>query len=259
MSETLRSETFWTAVGALGTMLALFVVAWQSVLTRASLRITRQMAADSIRSRLDSQAPEVTLALDDPIWEPQAWNSTGMPCGSWPPGQTWHFPEQQDGSNRLVLQQIAVVQNLSQRRVQVRCEGDLVVADNDNRPVRAGVFLVDPGGRSPELYLQRDFTIKQLADNHAARESGRELPHRAVASVTVEDDRDNGTTDRWDLLLTGCPVEPVAGRDALWTIAPYHLTEGPGLRTLTYSRLPSRQRIHWISRIADARVPLDGA
>ncbi|MGW1267432.1 hypothetical protein [Streptomyces sp. NPDC002491] len=259
MSETFRSETFWTAVGALGTMFALFAVVWQSAMTLASLRISRQMAADSIRSRLDSQAPEVTLALDDPIWEPRAWNTTGMPCSTWPPGHTWHFPEQQDGSNRLVLQQTAVLENLSQRRVQVRCEGDLFVADDDNRDVPAGVFLVEPGGRSPELYLQRNFTIKQLADNYAARENGRELPYRVVASVTVEDDRDNGSTDRWDLLLTGCPVEPVPGRDALWTVAPFHLTEGSGLRTLDYSRLPPRQRIHWISRAAGTRVPVNGA
>jgi hypothetical protein len=41
-----------------------------------------------------------------------------------------------------------------------------------------------------------------------------------LGTVTVEDDRDNGSTDRWDLVLTGCPVEPVPDRDGLWRIAP---------------------------------------
>ncbi|MFE1196115.1 hypothetical protein ACFW6E_25600 [Streptomyces olivaceoviridis] len=27
----------------------------------------------------------------------------GMPCNNWPTGQTWHFPAEQDGADRLVL------------------------------------------------------------------------------------------------------------------------------------------------------------
>src|SRR5262249_56615261 len=111
------------------------------------------------------------------------------------------------------------------------------------------------GESSPEVYLQREFTIKQLAENHAAKQAGQELPHQVRGSVTVEDDRDNGSTDRWDLVLTGCPVEPVPDRDGLWTIAPWHLTEGSGLRTLEYSLLPPRQRIHWVSRARGRQLP----
>lgn len=40
------------------------------------------MAADAIRSRLDSQAPEVTVKLSVPPWEPLAWTNTGMPCNT---------------------------------------------------------------------------------------------------------------------------------------------------------------------------------
>ncbi|MGI5444109.1 MULTISPECIES: hypothetical protein [Streptomyces] len=249
------SGNFWTAVGSIGTALALGFIAWQAYLTLKTLKVNQLMTADAIRSRLDSQAPGVTLKLSAPLWEPQAWNSSGMPCNTWPPGQTWHFPAEQDGANRLVLQQVLVLENLSDRRVQVRCEGDLVVASEENRPTAAGVFLLEPGDKSPDVYLQRDFTIKQLSENFAAKQAGEELPHRVLGSVTVEDDRDNGSTDRWDLVLSGCPVEPVPDRDGLWTIAPWHLTEGSGLRTLEYSLLPPRQRIHWVSRARGVQLP----
>lgn len=56
-------------------------------------------------------------------------------------------------------------------------------------------------------------------------------------------------------MLTGCPVEPVPDHDALWTITGWHMTEESGLRTLDYSPLPPRQRIHWVSRARCAQLP----
>ncbi|WP_411119897.1 hypothetical protein [Streptomyces sp. 058-1L] len=125
----------------------------------------------------------------------------------------------------------------------------------DGRPTAVGLLLLEPGDRTPEVFLQRDFTIKELSENYRARQAGEELPHQVRGSVTVEDDRDNGSTDRWDLVLTGCPVEPVPDRDSLWRLAPWHISEGSGVRTLKFERLPSRQRIHWVSRARDVRLP----
>ncbi|MFD6294049.1 hypothetical protein ACFWFU_04365 [Streptomyces sp. NPDC060235] len=248
------SENFWTALGAIGGTLAFGGVVWQGYLTREALKVSQLMTADAIRTRLDSQAPAVALNMSEPIWEPQAWTPSGMPCNPWPPGQTWHFPGEQEGQNRIALQQILTLANSSDRRVQIRCDGNLVTV-RDNRPVAAGVFLLEPGELSPDIYLQHDFSIKELAENFAARQADRELPHQVRGSITVEDDRDNGSTDRWDLTLTGCPVEPVPDRDALWRIASCHLHEGSGLRTLDYSLLPPRQRIHWVSRARGIQLP----
>lgn len=254
------SSTFWDALGAIGGTLAFGGVVWQGYLTRASLKVSQLMTADAIRSRLDSQAPGVTLKLSPPPWEPLAWTNAGMPCSTWPSGHTWHFPADQDGANRLVLQQVLVLENLSDRRVQARFDGDLVVVDDNRRPSAAGVIVLEPGETSPGVYLQRDFTIKQLSENYMAKEANQELPHKVLGTVTVADDRDNGSTDRWDLALTGCPVNPVPDRDGLWMIAPWHLTEGSGLRTLDYSLLPPRQRIHWVSRARGVQLPApDGA
>ena len=254
------SDTFWVALSSIGSTAAFGVLAWQGYLNAASLKVSQLMTADAIRSRLDSQAPSIRLTLSPPPWEPFAWNSSGMPCNPWPQRHTWHFPAEQEGSNRLVLQQVLVLENLSDRRLEARFEGDLVVVDDNTRPSAPGVMVLEPGDRSPEVYLQRDFTIKELSENFVAREAGEELPHRVLGAVMVADDRDNGSTDRWDLSLTGCPVEPVPDRDGLWTIAPWHITEGSGLRTLDYSLLPPRQRIHWVSRARQIQLPApDGA
>lgn len=204
----------------------------------------------------------MTVQLSAPPWEPLAAPQIGMPCNTWDHGYTWHFPAQQQGTNRLVLQQVLVVENLSNRRVQVRFDGDLVIPDDDKRPQSAGVLLLEPGSKSPEVFLQRDFTIKELSENYEQRVAGPgvTLPHRVTGRVTAEDDRDNGSTDLWDLVLTGCPVEPVRDHDSMWKVVGDHLTDGSGLRSLDYNLLPPRQRIHWVSRSKGIRPPSpDGA
>ncbi len=126
-------------------------------------------------------------------------------------------------------QQVLVRENLSDRRVQARFDGDLVVT-NDNKPTAAGVFLLEPGEKRPDIYLQRDFTIKELSANYTAKQAGQQV-HQVRGNMTVEDDRDNGSTDRWDLVLTGCPVQPVPDHEGLRRIAPWHLPDGSRLRT----------------------------
>ncbi|WP_330480030.1 hypothetical protein [Streptomyces sp. NBC_00724] len=251
-------ETFWTAIGSVGTALALGGVVWQAMLTRKALEVSQLTALDAIRTRLDSEAPKVSLTMEVPEWEPLAWTPHGMPCNPWPRGQEWHFPRDEGQQYSLVLQQVLVLENLSDRRVEARFVGDLVVSDEERRPRAVGVMVLEPGEKSEKVYLQRDFTIKELAENFTAKQAGAELLHRVVGTVTVEDDRDNGNTDRWDLLLTGCPIHPDPGRDGVWTIARHHLTEGSGLRTLEYTLVPPRQRTHWLSRAQDRKLPEPG-
>ncbi|SFT21926.1 hypothetical protein [Streptomyces sp. ok210] len=251
-------ETFWTAIGSIGTAFALGGVVWQAILTRKALEVSQLTALDAIRTRLDSEAPKVSLTMEVPEWEPLAWTPHGMPCNPWPRGQEWHFPRDEGQQYSLVLQQVLVLENLSDRRVEARFVGDLVVSDVERRPRAAGVIVLEPGEKSEKVYLQRDFTIRELAENSTAKEAGAELLHQVVGTVTVEDDRDNGNTDRWDLLLTGCPVHPDPDRDGVWTIAWHHLTEGSGLRTLEYTLVPPRQRTHWLSRAQDRKLPEPG-
>ncbi|MET8438544.1 hypothetical protein ABZV61_38715 [Streptomyces sp900116325] len=106
------------------------------------------------------------------------------------------LPRDEGQQYSLVLQQVLVLENLSDRRVEARFVGDLVVSDEERRPRAAGVIVLEPGEKSEKVYMQRDFTIKEFAENFTAKQAGAELLHRVVGTVTVEDDRDNGNTDR---------------------------------------------------------------
>ncbi|MBT2439777.1 hypothetical protein J7E93_06505 [Streptomyces sp. ISL-36] len=246
------NEVAWTAISAVATALAFVAVAWQSILTRRALAIAQTAALDTARARLDNGAPAVTVRLEAPIWPPLAGTAHGMPCNPWPRGHNFHFPNQE--WEPTVLQAVAVVENLSGRRVEVRFDGDLI-EDQDNRPVPATTPVLVPAqnsatGASGEhrVYLQRSFSAKQLAENYEARKAGRELPHRVTGSITVHDDRDNGVEDTWSLTLTGCPLQPHENLGSVWVTVPHHITEGTGLRSLQYDLLPPRRRTYWVSR-----------
>jgi hypothetical protein len=131
-----------------------------------------------------------------------------------------------------------VLENLSSRAVEARFEGDFAVASQDNRVLRAPSPVIVPARDTASaagqvrVFLQADFTAKELAENYEAHEQGRPLPHRAAGTVSVRDDRDNGTTDTWDLTLTGCPIQPHPTRGSVWVTVPFHVTEGDGLRSM---------------------------
>ncbi|MFI1293588.1 hypothetical protein ACH4VM_34980 [Streptomyces sp. NPDC020792] len=88
-----------------------------------------------------------------------------------------------------------MLENLSNRHVETRFVGDLVLSDEDRQPRAAGVTVLEPGEKSKKVYPQRDFTIKELSENFTAKQAGADLPHRVVGTVTVEDNRGNRNTD----------------------------------------------------------------
>ncbi|MFE2540994.1 hypothetical protein [Actinacidiphila glaucinigra] len=260
------SEVHWTelsagatAVTAVISLIALLAVAWQSFLTRSGVDVSQAVLLAGDRGRLDDRAPEVSVRLEEPTWPLLAWSHLGMPCNPWPGGHDWHFPERE--GDRTVLQAAVVLENLSGRAIEARFEGDFAVAAEDNRELRAPSPLIVParetGGADGEVrvFLQANFTAKELSENYEAREQGLPLPHRAVGTISVRDDRDNGTTDTWDLSLSGCPIQPHETRGSVWVTVPFHITEGSGLRSLEYDLLPPRRRTYWISRRDGIELP----
>ncbi|MER7196703.1 hypothetical protein CG723_41030 [Streptomyces sp. CB01635] len=244
-------EIVWTATSAIATTAALWVIAWQAILTRRGVDIQSAVALDSARARLDSQAPDVVVQLEDPSWPPLAWSHMGLPVNPWPNGQIWYFPEKEH--ERIVLQTEVIVRHFYSGRLEVTFAGDLV-DDHDGRARRAQPVLLAGDGEHSVL-LHKDFTIKQLSENYHAQQEGRCLPHRVQGTVTVHDGRDNGVTDTWSLDLTGCPIQPHESRDGAWVVVPDHLTDGTGLRSLVYIRRPARRRTYWISRQDGLELP----
>lgn len=57
------------------------------------------------------------------------------------------------------------------------------MADKNSRPSAAGVLLLEPGEKSPEGYLQRDFTITELSENFRAKQASQELLHKVLGMM----------------------------------------------------------------------------
>ncbi|WP_330467611.1 hypothetical protein OG547_21155 [Streptomyces longwoodensis] len=259
------SDNFWTALSALATTAAFVVVAWQSVLTRSAV-VTAQkalataeraliaseaVALDAARSRLDERAPEVSVRMHDVPWPPYAWTPSGMPVNPWPNGYEWYFPAKEN--ERIVLQAGITVQNHGRSHLTLDFEGDLFF-EADHRPRAATSNVLFPE-QSISLFLQKDFTIRELSENYAAHQAGRPLPYRVAGAISARDDRDNGVTDTWDVELTGCPVKPVEGRDATWVVVGSSLPDDSGSNSLEYVLQPPRKRTYWISRQRGQQLP----
>lgn len=131
-------------------------------------------------------------------------------------------------------------------------QGDLV-REVEDRPRPATPHALWPEQRvtvNPNLFLQKEFTIKELSENYEACQEGRPLPHRVTGAVIVHDSRDNGVTDTWELELTGCPVRPHESRMGVWMVD----TE-TGSESLEYASHPAYERTYWISRSRQLRLP----
>jgi hypothetical protein len=260
------SEVQWTevsagatAVAAVISLAALLAVAWQSLLTRSGVDVSQAVLLAGDRARLDDRAPEVSVRLETPHWPLLAWSQFGMPCNEWPPGHEWHFPDRE--WERSVFQAVVVLENLSGRAIEARFEGDLVVASEDSlvRPAPSPIVVPAREDGSTDnkiqVFLQANFTAKELSENYEARQQDLPLPHRAAGTISVQEDRDNGVTDTWDLSLTGCPIQPHERLGSVWVTVPHHIMDGSGLRSLDYNLLPPRRRTYWISRQEGIELP----
>lgn len=249
------SDTPWIAAQAAAGFLAFGAVAWQAYRIRQGNQVAHRaliaseaMAIDAARARLDAQAPAVTVRLTEPAWPPHGASQFGVIAGEWPAGYEWHFPAKED--ERIVLRARLDIENRNERHVCVEYDGDFVREKGGRRqPVRSHVL-----GRNqrigPNLYLQKDFTIKELSENYEARQEDRPLPHRVTGTVTVHDSRDNGVTDAWELELTGCPVRPDKNRSGIWLV-----DAESGIDSLEFESHPTHQRTYWLSRRRGERLP----
>ncbi|MEU1180635.1 hypothetical protein ABZ464_23845 [Streptomyces sp. NPDC005820] len=258
------SETVWVAIGSLGTAAAFCVIAYQSALMRKTVKVSQDalqvaqnalvasetVAIDAARTRLDAEAPVVNVRFTEVEWPPYAWTPSGMPVGHWPNGHEWHFPEKEN--DRIVLQARVVVENQGDRYVNVEYDGDLVKeVERRDRPATPHALWPRSGnGVNSNLFLQKEFTIKELSENYEARQAGRQLPHRVTGTITVHDSRDNGVTDTWELELTGCPVRPIESRAGIWVI-----DTDTGSDAWEYVSHPPYERTYWISRRRGHRLP----
>ena len=240
----------WVQLSAIGTGLSAAFVAWQAWETRRATNTSRNslqaawaMVADEARDRMDEQAPKTEAYLDGNLpWPPLVPSTVGGTPQPEVLGKMWHFPKDED--QRLQLYVHVYVENLSDRKVYVEFGGE-VRDGRDQTPMLLLAHCNLP------LTLLADFTVREWAANRAAHQTGQPLPTHADGYVTVAGDQDRGVVDTWRVSLTGCPVQPVPDRDALWQLT----GKDDKPVWIQYEMRPLRERAYWVSRKAGTQMP----
>jgi hypothetical protein len=227
-------------IAVLGTI----VVAWQAyethrttTLTHRTLESNHSLAIDSARARLDQDAPRIDVYVEQVSVLPGDAAETSAATG-------WHLPA--DAGRLLSVQaQVRVVNLMPHRTIHLTVSG----LHDPEKHANTEVLLV-PSASLP-YFLTATCTLRQWAENWAARQAGTGLPHIAEGRVIAGDDRDEGVVDTWPLRLAAWPIEPAGDTAGTW-----ELTSGsPGGGWFRIAIRPLRERSYWISQSRKIPMP----
>ncbi|BBJ41243.1 hypothetical protein AB0L49_31475 [Streptomyces antimycoticus] len=249
----------WDVAAAVGTVasaaaaaVATGLVAWQARLARRANASAHAVVIDSAKARLDAEAPDLDVRALAPAWPPlsDAQDSASLPTRD----TVWSFPG--DERKTLVCTLAVELTNRGTRDVEVTIHGDVrpvnELADPAWQPGRPIEDFLMPGREPYRFHLQGTLTLRQWADNQDAQGQGRPLPHRIAGAVIATDRRDEGITDRWELVMTGCPIERVPGAADQWRLTTDSAV--PQWKILTVEPV-ARERTYWISRRRGLEYP----
>ncbi|MEU6367426.1 hypothetical protein ABZ876_17235 [Streptomyces sp. NPDC046931] len=246
------AETAGTVASAAAAAVATGLVAWQARLARRANASAHAVVIDSAKARLDAEAPDLDVRVLAPEWPPlhDANDSTSHLAGD----TVWSLPG--DEEKTLVWTLPVDLANRGTRDVEVSISGDIrpvtELADPAWHPGQPIEDFLMPAREPYRFHLQGTLTLRQCADNWGAREQGRPLPHRIAGVVSATDRRDEGVTDRWELVMTGCPIEPVPETEDQWRLTADSVV--PQWKILTVEPV-ARERTYWISRRRGVKYP----
>ncbi|MEU1463658.1 hypothetical protein ABZ467_23725 [Streptomyces sp. NPDC005727] len=246
------AETAGSVASAAAAAVPTGLVAWQARLARRANASAHAVVIDSAKARLDAEAPDLDVRVLAPAWPPlhDANDSTSHLAGD----TVWSLPG--DEEQTLVWTLPVDLANRGTRDVEVSISGDIrpvtELADPAWHPGQPIEDFLMPAREPYRFHLQGTLTLRQCADNWAAREQGRPLPHRIAGVVSATDRRDEGITDRWELVMTGCPIEPVPETEDQWRLTADSVV--PQWNILTVEPV-ARERTYWISRRRGVKYP----
>lgn len=258
-------------VAAIAAIAAACVVAWQSWETRRSaeaaekavaaadravvtaqegLELSRQQTSEAVRARIDANTPNITVhAPDEPTWPPlepsQYLGGEPQPLPIGPMTEPMLMPRDR-GRLIMVVTPVEII-NESDRHVTVET-GELF--DAKGAPLPASSRL------APDEHLEARFavtrTLEAWIDVHLEREGGRPGAD-AVGWVRYGDPADTGAIDRWEVVLTGCPVEHVQ-EVAGWRLiaAPARMSGLPGAMGVGPVL---KERFYYLSKRRNEKLP----
>jgi hypothetical protein len=203
-------------------------------------RLTLAMATEATRARLDASAPSVDVELGSVVWPPH------MGAGGGPSG--YYGSQIGAGIGGLAAlhehEYIALVvpltvHNASDRTVHVRCNQRALFLQGVPVPEATGPFRVPPGTRM-NLMVQRVKSVPawgELWEDPSLAEADEPI------QILIDDGRENGVTDMWNVHLHGTPVRPLPTWRLVSTTADARLKHelSPSSRTYFLSRERNEQ------------------
>ncbi len=257
------SASEWVAAGA--ALAAAGVVAWQSWETRrsanasvqavgaaeraveaanAGLELSRHQFAEAVRARIDAATPQiVVLAPEFPHWPPSVqWDPVRQPGD---PRDEFYLP--QDGRTTIGVRAEVTIVNDSRTTADVQT---LELFD-ENGNTGTIHHTLGPGQRVTMTMLAAR-TVADWVAIYRQREGGDGGPLTG-GTVLYLDPADTGATDRWEVTVGGCPLEPVPGRDGAWRVIdrPDDMSGRPGAMRMAAT---IRERTYWLSKRSNTRL-----
>ncbi|WP_213284351.1 hypothetical protein [Cellulomonas hominis] len=224
-------DSGWVAAGA--AIAAAGVVVWQSWETRRSaqaseravatanqaLELSRQQAAEAVRARIDAATPAISVfvepEVDWPPLEPSLYlGGEPNPIRSGLRDEPMHTPRDQD--RRIMVRAWVEIRNDSDRHVRLEVYG--LLAPDGVTPLPSPLDLKPRGYANG--WCAATHTLMEWIEIYQARAQPAPgyTSDEVVGSVHHLDPADTGANDRWDLIVSGTIVEPVADLNGAWTV-----------------------------------------
>ena len=252
-------------VAAVAALSAAGVVGWQSIETRRSanasekavdaaeravvaandgLELSRRQVAEAVRARIDANMPQITvLAPEYPVWPPSI---------RWEPARSAEddraeFFLPQDARTAIAVRARVTITNDSPTTVEVRA----LRLVNRRGQVGDHHFTLRPG-QQVNVWMIAARSLDEWVAIFRQREGGDPGPLTG-GTVFYQDPADTSGTDRWEIVVGGCPVEPVPGRDGSWRLIdrPDDKTGRVGAMRMA---LAIRERTYWLSKTRGERL-----
>ena len=266
----------WVAVGAvaagigsLATGASMTLIAWQAWETRRtanaaihgldvardSLTVSQRLAAEAVRTRLDTRAPQLRVVAANTSAERARRPTTaqrGQLGPEWPIGQ--EFSRSEHELQDLVLGCEFSVVNDGKVAAEIWLDGPITLLHPAAPPARieAGTIKVRLAPTEASRFRLDDRRpLSDWADAWDGRARGDRSPN-IRGEVTCNDSFDEGIVDRWTIEGYCYPVEPTQRDGAAWVL------RSPGSDPPIVSAHASRvQRKYYISK--ERGVPLGNA
>lgn len=252
-------------VAAVAAVVAATVVTWQSWETRKAaqasrdavvaaneaLELSRQQAAESVRARIDAATPRISVVVPaEPTWPPlEPAHYLGdhpepLPVG--PMAEPMHMPRDKD--RQILIRTPVTIINESESHLSVDAYEFI---DETGATVPSPVSLEPQGQFSAWFGVTRP--LEHWIEVYRAREAGVS-GDIAIGAIRYGDPADTGAIDRWEIQLSGTPVEVVANLDGAWrlTPAPRAASGMPGAIGLN---TVFRERLYYLSKRRNERLP----